>query len=50
MERNSECFAEEVADAKVSSRPETLGIIESLTLALLKDVAGGDDPTLQLVS
>lgn len=42
--------SEEVSDAKVSSRAETLHIIEALTLALLKDVANGDDPILRLVS
>ena len=39
-----------VADAKMSSREDTLAIIESLTLALLKEVASGADPSLSLVN
>lgn len=40
---------QEAADAKMSSRQDTLAIIESLTLALLKEVARDADPSLSLV-
>lgn len=42
-------LAEEVADAKVTSKAETLCIIEGVTLELLEAVASGEDPALHLV-
>ena len=44
-----ECWAEEVADARITSTQETLSIIESITLEFIRQVASGNDPTLQLV-
>lgn len=44
------CSAEEVADAKLTTRRETLLIIESLTQEFLKAIASGDDPELHLVN
>ncbi len=44
-----ECWAEEVADARVTSKEETLSIIEATTLEFLQHVASGVDPTLHLV-
>lgn len=38
-----------VADAKHTSRDETLAVIETLTLQLVEAVAKGEDPTLFLV-
>lgn len=43
------CDAGQVADAKLTSRAETLSIIETLTLDLLKAVTNGNDPILRLV-
>ena len=45
-----ECWAEEVADARVTSREETLSIIEATILQFLQHVASGEDPTLHLVN
>lgn len=42
--------AEYLADAKLSTKGETLSIIEGTTLELLQAVANGQDPTLHLVS
>lgn len=47
--RDAECSAEELADAIVTSREETLSKIEAITLEFLTAVANGEDPTLQLV-
>ena len=44
------CSAEEVADAKLTTRRETLLIIESLTQEFLQAIANGDDPELHLVN
>ena len=44
------CSAEEVADAKLTTRRETLLIIESLTQEFLRAIANGDDPELHLVN
>ncbi len=44
-----ECWAEEVADARVTSRDETISVIEALTVEFLELVANGEDPTLHLV-
>ena len=44
------CSAEEVADAKFTTRRETLLIIESLTQEFLKAIANRDDPELHLVN
>ena len=44
-----ECLAEEMTDAKVTSRAETLSIIEDITLKLLEAVVSGEDPTIELV-
>ena len=41
--------AEELADARLLSRAAVLGVVESLTLAFLRDIARGDDPQLHLV-
>lgn len=46
---SSEPSAEEVADAKVTTRAETLSIIEAITLKLLEAVANGTDPSMHLV-
>lgn len=45
----ADCLAEELADALVTSRAETLARIEAITLEFLTAVASGEDPTLQLV-
>lgn len=47
--RQSEREAEYLADAKLSTKGETLSIIEGTTLELLQAVANGQDPTLHLV-
>ena len=44
------CSAEELADAKVTTRRETLLVIESLTQDFLRAIANGDDPELYLVN
>ena len=44
------CSAEEVADAKLTTRRETLLVIESLTQEFLRAIANGDDPELHLVN
>ena len=44
------CSAEEVADAKLTTRRETLLIIESLTQDFLQAIANGEDPELYLVT
>lgn len=41
---------EGAADARVSSREETLSTIEALTLAFLRAVSKGEDPTMSLVT
>ena len=48
--RDYTCSAEEVADAKLTTRRETLIIIESLTQDFLRAIANGDDPELHLVN
>lgn len=49
MGREYSCSAEEMADAKLTTRRETLLIIESLTQDFLRAIANGDDPELHLV-
>lgn len=49
VKRDYSCSAEEVADARLTTRRETLLIIESLTLDFLQAIANGDDPELYLV-
>ena len=44
-----ECWAEEVADARVTSRDQTIAVIEAITVEFLQHVASGQDPTLHLV-
>ena len=44
------CSAEEVSDAKLTTRRETLLIIECLTQEFLRAIANGDDPELHLVN
>ncbi len=44
------CSAEELVDAQLTSRKETLDIIHSLTLNFLQAVVQGDDPELSLVN
>jgi hypothetical protein len=44
------CSAEEMADAKLTTRRETLLIIESLTQEFLRAIANRDDPELHLVN
>lgn len=48
--RDYSCSAEEVADAKLTTRRETLLVIESLTKDFLRAIASGDDPELYLVN
>ena len=47
---DTDYLAEEIADALVTSRTETLSRIEAITLEFLEAVVSGEDPTLQLVS
>ncbi len=44
-----EFLAEEVADAKVTCREDTLSIIEDITVRLLEELVAGEPPTLHLV-
>lgn len=43
------CLAEELADARLLSRSETLAVIESLTEGFLEAISRGEDPELHLV-
>ena len=49
-ERDATCVAEELADARLLTRGETLQVIEALTLHFLEAVSKGEDPKLLLVS
>ena len=49
-EKDPGCLAEELADAHLLPKGETLGVIESLTLAFLQTIARGEDPEILLVS
>lgn len=46
---DADSLAEEVADAVITTRAETLSRIEAITLEFLVAVASAEDPTLQLV-
>lgn len=48
-EAETSCVAEEMADAKLLTRSEALGVIESLTLDFLRAIARGEDPEMFLV-
>ena len=48
--REYSCSAEEMADAKLTTRRETLLVIESLTQDFLRAIANGGDPELYLVN